>query len=322
MFTSITRKSVLAATALAIVSVAGAALAESYPSKPLTFVVPWGAGGRADIVGRMVASTMGSLLNQPIAVVNRTGGRGTVGTKFVLDAPKDGYTILLTTPGSQILGPLNNDVGFQVMDFIGIGRVTASTIVLAANVKQDFADAKQMVALAKASPGKLTFSGVKNVVPWLTVEAFAAAAGIKLKNIPAKGDADAVPMALGGHANMVVSSSTNAVAAHLGAGTMRVLVAFSEKRLPEIPDTPTAVELGYDVISSTWAGLAVAKGVPADVVAKLRATLKQVVNQKTYKNFAKQSKTPLAYTDGPTFEKQWAREHKAYKAVVDKNRKK
>ena len=307
-----------AAVGLAVFATAGGALADTYPSKPITFVVPWGAGGRTDIVGRMVASAMGSILGQPVAVVNRTGGRGAVGTKYVKDGPKDGYTILVTTPGNQILGPVRKDVGFHPMDFRGIGRVASGSVILAANKKQAFSNAKEMIAHAKANPGKVTYGAVKNVLPWLAAEAFAKGAGIKLKNIPVKGDAESVPMALGGHSNMVSSSSLNAIAAHLEAGTLRALVTFSEKRLPETPDTPTAIELGVNVTSSPWTGIAVTKGVPEDIINKLRETLKTVVGQKTFKNFAKQSKTTLSYASGPDFEKQWEREYNAYKSVVAK----
>jgi tripartite-type tricarboxylate transporter receptor subunit TctC len=312
------RRLFLAVVGIGLVAVAGDAMAQSYPSKPITFVVPWGAGGRTDIVGRMVASVIGNFLGQPVAVVNRTGGRGAIGTKFVLDAPKDGYTVLVTTPGNQILGPVHRNVGFVPSDFRGIGRVAVGSVVLAANMDQPFASGKEMIAYARANPGKVTYSGVKNVLPWLAVEALAAKAGIKVKHIPAKGDADAVPMALGGHVNMVSASSLNSIAGHLGAGSLRALIVFADKRLKELPDVPTAIELGYNVTASPWTGLAVAKGVPEDRIETLRAALKKVIGTKTLRNFAKQSRTTISYLDGPGFEKQWDSEYQSFKAVVNK----
>lgn len=301
-----------------LLAVAAAAAADTYPSKPITFVVPWPAGGRTDIVGRMVASVMGSYLGQPVAVVNRTGGRGTVGTKYVLDAPKDGYTVLVTTPGNQILGPVHRDVGFVPMDFRGIGRVASGSVILAANMEQPFDSGAAFISYAKENPGQVSYSGVKNVLPWLAVESLADKAGLQLKHVPSKGDADAVPMALGGHVNAVSSSSLNAVASHLDAGAMRALIAFAEERLPEIPDTPTARELGYDVTASPWTGLAVAKGVPEEIVTTLREALKKVIEDKTFQNFARQSKTTVAYLGGSEFEQQWQREYDNFKAVVGK----
>lgn len=319
MIQNISRRALFAAVATAaVMAVAGDAVAQAYPSKPITFVVPWPAGGRTDIVGRMVATVIGSELGQPVAVVNRIGGGGAIGTKSVLDAPKDGYTVLVTTPGNQILGPVHRDVGFVPSDFRGIGRVASGSVILASNTEQPFTDAKSMIAMAKAKPGELTYSGVKNVLPWLAVEAMAKQAGIKLKNVPSKGDADAVPMALGGHTNMVSSSSLNAIASQLEAKKMRALIVFADKRLPELPNVPTAIELGYDVTASPWTGLAVAKGVPEDRIEVLRAALKKVVEDKTFQNFAKQSKTTVAYEDGPAFEAQWNREYKAFKSVVSK----
>lgn len=305
-----------AVAGLLLVTMSGGAVAETYPSKPITFVVPWPPGGRTDIVGRMVASVMGSFLGQPVAVVNRVGGRGAVGTKSVLDAEKDGYTVLVTTPGNQILGPVNADVGFVPSDFRGIGRVASGSVVLAANTEQPFASGAEFIEFAKANPGDVSYSGVKNVLPWLAVESLANKAAIDLKHVPSQGDADAVPMALGGHVNAVSSSSLNAIASHLEAGTLRALIVFSDERLPEVPDAPTAKELGYDVTASPWTGIAVAKGVPEDVIETLRAALKQVVEDKTFQNFAKQSKTTIAWLDGAGFEEQWDREFSNFKAVV------
>lgn len=304
------------AAGAAVIAMAGAAYADAYPSKPITFVVPWNAGGRTDIVGRLVAEKMSKSLGQPIAVVNKTGGRGAVGTKFVLDAPKDGYTVLVTTPGNQILGPVHRDVGFVPMDFRGVGRVAAGSVLLVSNKEQPFTDAKSLIAYGKANPGKVTFSGVKNVLPYMTAMAFGNAAGVKFKHIPAKGDAGAVPMALGGHTNLVASSSLNAVASHLEAGTMTAVVAFSEERLPEIPDTPTAIELGFNVTGSPWTGIAVAKGVPEAIIEKLRAELKAVVADADFVARATKAKTTISYLDGPSFEKQWEREFTNFKAVA------
>ncbi len=317
MFDQIGRRSLLAAVAgVAMLAVAGDAVAQAYPSKPITFVVPWPAGGRTDIVGRMVATVIGSELGQPVAVVNRTGGRGAVGTKSVLDAPKDGYTVLVTTPGNQILGPVHRDVGFVPSDFRGIGRVASGSVVLAANTDQPFSDAKTLIDFAKSNPGQVSYSGVKNVLPWLAAEALAKQAGLSFKHVPAKGDADAVPMALGGHTNLVSSSSLNSIASHLEAGKLRALVVFADTRLPEIPDVPTAIELGFNVTASPWTGIAVAQGVPEDRIAVLRAALQKVVQDKTFQNFAKQSKTTISYADGDAFEAQWKREFDAFKSVV------
>ncbi len=311
------RRTFVTATAGAVAMIiGGSAIAQEYPSRPITFVVPWPAGGRTDIVGRIVASSIGSILGQPVAVVNRVGAGGAIGTKSVLDAEKDGYTVLVTTPGNQILGPVHRDVGFVPSDFRGIGRVQAGSVILAAAPDQPFGTAQEFVEYAKANPGEVSYSAVKNVLPWLAAEALADAAGFELKHVPAKGDAEAVPLALGGHVNAVSASSLNSIASHVEAGTLLPLLVFAEERLPELPDTPTAREIGYDVTALPWTGLAVAKGVPEDVITKLRDALKQVVEDKTFQNFASQSRTAVSYLDGPAFEEQWEREFATFKAVV------
>ncbi len=293
-------------------------VAQSFPDKPITFVVPWGAGGRTDIVGRMVSNVMGSILEQPIAVVNRTGGRGAVGTKSVLDGEADGYTVLVTTPGNQILAPLFNDVGFVPSDFRGIGRVASGSVIFASNMDQPFTDGASLIEYARANPGAVTYSAVKNNLPWLAAESLAEKAGIKFRHVPAGGDSEAVPMALGGHVNLVASSSYNAIASQIEGGEMRALIVFANERMEALPDTPTAIELGYAVTASPWTGIAVSKGVPEDRIEILRNALAEAMETKSILNFANSSGTTLSYLDGPGFEAQWDAEFTDFQSVVKK----
>ena len=125
-------------------------------------------------------------------------------------------------------------------------------------------------------------------------------------------------MALGGHVNLVSASSLNSIASHVSAGTLKPLIVFADQRIKELPDTPTASELGYAVTASPWTGIAVAKGVPEDRIQVLRDALKKAVETKSIKNFAKASKTTRSYIDGPEFEKQWDSEFSTFKSVVKK----
>jgi tripartite-type tricarboxylate transporter receptor subunit TctC len=290
---TLTRRFILSTLALAALAMpilpTTSVLAADYPAKPITFVVPWPAGGSTDITGRMTASYMSSHLGQPIAVVNRVGGVGTIATRSVLDAPKDGYTVLVTTVGNHVLQPV------------------------VAGSQQPYSDAKSLIEFAKANPGKATFASPSKVLPWRAVMAFAKAAGIELKHIPAKGDAKALPMVLGGHVGMASLGDVSSGVSHVKAGKMNAIAVFSAERHHALPDTPTVKELGYDLVLVPWTGLAVAKGTPPDVIKTLSDALKKTTEDKAFLKFAKNSGTSVNYLDGEAFGKIWDRDWKTYR---------
>ena len=278
----LTRLITLSALGAAALGVAAAttASAADYPAKPVTFVVTWPAGGSTDITGRMTASYMSNHLGVPIAVVNRVGGVGTIGTRSVLDAPKDGYTVLVTTVGNQVLQPAARDVGFVPRDFVPVGQISARTMLIVGGKDQPYSDAKSLIEYAKANPGKATFASPSKVLPWRAVMKFAKAAGIKLKHIPAKGDAKSLPMVLGGHVGMASLGDVSAGVSHIKAGKMNAIGIFSAERHHALPDTPTMKELGFDMVLVPWTGLAVAKGTPPEVIKKLSEALKKTTEDK------------------------------------------
>ena len=299
--------------AAALFATATTVFAAEYPAKPVTFVVPWPAGGSTDITGRMTASYMSNHLGQAIAVVNRVGGVGTIATRSVLDAPKDGYTVLVTTVGNHVLQPAVRDVGFLPRDFIPVGQISARTMLVVAGKQQPYSDAKSLIAYAKANPGKATFASPSKVLPWRAVMKFAKAAGITLKHIPAKGDAKALPMVLGGHVGMASLGDVSAGVSHIKAGTMNAIGVFSAERHHALPDTPTMKELGFELVLVPWTGLAVAKGTPPEIIKKLSDALKATTEDKAFLKFAKNSGTSVNYLDGPAFGKIWDRDWKTYR---------
>ena len=309
----------MAATALAAAGALGchpevARAQDDYPSQAITFVVPWGAGGRTDVVGRLLAEAMAEELDADIAVINRAGAAGAIGTKSVLDAPADGHTVLVTTPGNHILGPVQRDVGYEPEDFAAIGRAAGGAVVLAAGEGAGFEDASGLVEAAGESPA--TFASARNTLPYLATQAIADAAGIELTHIPVKGDAEAVPMVLGGHVDMVAASGAPAVQGHVGSGAMTPLVVFSEERMPMFPDTPTARELGYDVTASAWTGLAVPAGTPEAALAALREAMARAVESPAFREAAEQAAIEVDYADAEAFAEQWSRERDTFAAVV------
>ena len=293
------------------------ARAADYPEKPITFIVPWPAGGTTDIIGRLLADGMSTDLGKPIAVVNRVGAGGSLGTKAALDAPKDGYTVLVTTSGNHILTPLAKDVGYKSADFAPIGQVSSRTLALGVKADAPWKNLADLQKDAKANPGKFTFGAVPNVLPFLTLDQWTKAAGVSLTFVPQQGGAPGVTGTLGGHLHMV-PESLSSMNSHLKAGSMRALAVFNDERDPAAPDVPTAKEQGFAVFGNPFTGLAVAKGTPDAVVARLRQAMAKVVKDPAFQDKALKTGSDVTYLDGPAFGKVWERDWTAYAPLLQK----
>ncbi len=310
--TLIARRLSFAILALAVVT---GALAQAYPTRPITLIVTWPAGGTTDVIARLLAAPMSERLGQPVSVVNRVGGGGALGTRAALDAPKDGYTVLVTTSGNHILTPLTNDVGYTYEDFVPIGQVALRTLALAVRDDAPWQNLSDLADDARANPGKYTFAAVPNVLPFLTVRGWADAAGIELQHIPMEGGAPGVTGVLGGHFDMVPESASSLVP-QVESGTLRLLAVFNDERDPKLPDVPTAIEQGFDVTGNPWTGLAVAQGVPDDVVETLREVLAEVVRDADFLARAEQAGENIVYLDGPALGELWATRWNRYEPIL------
>ncbi|MEJ2374447.1 MAG: tripartite tricarboxylate transporter substrate binding protein, partial [Pseudolabrys sp.] len=231
------------------VAAAGSATAEAYPSKPIDMIVTWNAGGSTDVIARLMAGPLGKRLGEPVAVANRVGGGGSLGTRAALHAPKDGYTILMTTSGNHILTPLKHDVGYRYDDFTPVGQLFSGTIILAVRADSPWKSLDQLVKAAKARPNKYTFGAVSGVMPYLDLESLAHTAGFKVVHVPEQGGAPGAIALLAGDIDMLPANAAT-VSANIKAGKMRALAVFNEKRDPAFPNVPTATEQGYPVIGS------------------------------------------------------------------------
>lgn len=301
---------------LLVVAVSFAAAAQDYPSKPIKMIVTWPAGGTTDVIARLIAEPLGEALGQPIAVVNQEGGGGSLGTQAVLDAPKDGYTILMTTSGNHILTPLKNpEVGYTYDDFVPIGQIAQRTLVFAVREDSPWQDLDDLVAAAKADPGKYTFGAVPVSLPQLTMDNFADVAGIEVVHVPQQGGAPGATALLSGDID-VLPASFGTVASNLKAGTMRGLAIFNPERDPAFPDIPTAAEQGYEVYGSPFTGIAVARGIPEGAVATLREALAEVATDPAFQEKAVQAGSNVTYLDADAFGAVWARDDTAYKPIL------
>jgi tripartite-type tricarboxylate transporter receptor subunit TctC len=269
-----------------------AAQAQTYPGKPIRIVVPYAAGGTSDILARQIGPKLTEAWGQPVIVENKPGANGNVGADFVAKSTPDGYTLLLTDLGGLVISasvypklPFN-----PARDFTPVVMVSYSPHVLAVNPAVQVKDVKELIAMAKAYPGKLNFavSGIGGA-PHLAGIEFAQRMGLDWIYIPYKGGADAITGVIGGQAHVLFNGML-ATWPHVTGGRLKALAISSAQRVPAAPDTPTVAEQGLPGFETgSYQGVVGPKGIPREVTAKLNSELTKVLNAAEMKErFAKQ----------------------------------
>jgi tripartite-type tricarboxylate transporter receptor subunit TctC len=258
-----------AAVLLGLAGASGEARAQNFPNRPITLVIPFAPGGSTSIVGRVIADRMSQLLGQAIVVDNRPGAGGTVGTKVVAKSEPDGYTILLGYTGTLAIGPsLYKDAGYDPRkSFAPIGMIGNAPSALAVHPSFPAGSVAELIAYAKANPGKVNFgsAGVGSV-NHITGEYFARSAGITLVHIPYKGTGPALTDLLGGHIPMALAPIP-AIHANVAAGLLRALAVTGKTRSGLLPDVPTISEAGLAGFeASLYYGLVAPAGTPQAVI--------------------------------------------------------
>ena len=267
------RRRVFAASLLAVAALAPlTSLAQQYPAKPIRFVVPFPPGGGVDIVARSLAEKLSPRLGQTIVVDNKPGAGTTIGTDAAAKSAPDGYTFLVGPIGGQaIVLLLHKNLSFDVRrDLAPVSRIGYGTIALIVPQSSKARSVAELVALAKASPGKLTFaSSGTGALIHLTGEMFKQAAGIDITHVPYKGTTQILPDLLDGRIDMALDSLP-AYLPHLKSGKLRALAVASRKRSAQLPELPTLVESGLaGVVSATDYALFAPAGTPKDAIALL-----------------------------------------------------
>lgn len=271
------RRCILAA---AFVAAALPALAQQYPAKPVRFVVPFPPGGGVDIVARSLAEKLSPRLGQTIVIDNKPGAGTTIGTDAAAKSAPDGYTFLVGPIGGQaIVLLLHKNLGFDIRrDFAPVTRIGYGTIALIVPQSSKAKSVAELVALAKASPGKLTFaSSGTGALIHLTGEMFKQAAGIDMTHVPYKGTTQILPDILDGRIDMALDSLP-AYLPHLKSGKLRALAVASRQRSAQLPELPTLVESGLPgVVAATDYALFAPAGTPKDVIALLNREIGAVL---------------------------------------------
>jgi tripartite-type tricarboxylate transporter receptor subunit TctC len=286
--------------ALLLAALATSAAAQDYPSRPITLIVPYAAGGGNDLMARTAAEKMSRTLGQQIVVENRGGAGGSIATRQIAKAAPDGYALGLGGTGTLAINPtLYANVGYDPRkDFAPVGLIATSALVICVNPSLPVRSVSDLIALAKKEPGKLNYAsaGTGSGIH-LGTEYFATMAGVRLTHIPYKGSAPALSDLVGGHVALYFSSLPPAIGL-VKDGKVRALAVTSAKRSPILPDLPTVAEAalpGYEAVLHY--GIVAPAGTPRPVIEKLSAALRTAVMSDDLKaRLADDGAEPLAST--------------------------
>ncbi len=273
------RLALLAAAALAGLTLCGPAAAQAYPSKPIKLIVGFAPGGAVDIIARAVGQQIGTSLGQTVVVENRPGAGTNIAMRALIDSPADGHTLMLTAnsiaANPTLYQPAPFDPARDVTPISLVGRVP---VVIAANAQSGPDSIAKLIAMSKAQPGSVTYGSPGNgATPHLAMELFARAAGIQLNHVPYKGGSPAINDVLAGHVQTVAVNALE-VQPHVRSGRLRVLAVLSPSRTSIFPDTPTIAESGFPGFeASVWYGFIGPAGLPAPVVAQLHAAIQKAM---------------------------------------------
>lgn len=247
------------------------AQAEGYPNRPIRIVVPFAAGGTGDVLMRSLQEPLQRHLGQPIIVENRLGASGSVGTQNVKQAAPDGYSLLQIGNSTVTTPLLQKGAGYDVTkDFTPVALVANTPMVFLLNPSVPAKSVGELIAYAKANPGKLEFSSAgRGSLAHLATESFNQAAGISMVFVPYQGSAQAVTAALAGDVKVALTTPSNAINAFVSSGRLRMIGVSSAKRSPLLPEVPAIAETmpGFDV--AAWFGVAAPAGTPPEIVTKL-----------------------------------------------------
>jgi len=271
------------AVALALGLITGAARAQnSFPNRPIKMLVGFAAGGGTDVVARIVAQKMSEILGQSVLVENRTGASGLIAAQDVAKAGPDGYTLMMGSQTTCAVAPnlYRKATVDPAKDFAGIALTGASPLVLVVNPSWAARSVADVIATAKANPGKINFgTGGVGTTPHMTAELFQHDAGIRMAHVAYRGEAGAINDLIAGQIPLMFAN-LSAVMGSIKAGTLRALAVTSAKRSPSVPDIPTVAEAALPGFAAeTWFGIVAPAATPHDIRMKLNAAARQALDR-------------------------------------------
>jgi tripartite-type tricarboxylate transporter receptor subunit TctC len=293
------RSLVLGITAAAVAATVSFA-ADPYPSRAARVIVGFPAGGPTDIVARILAQSLSERLGQQFLVENRPGGGSNIATQQVINAPPDGYTLLLVSPPHAINATLYKKLPYNFLeDIVPVAGIAQGPNVMEVHPSVPAKTVAEFIAYAKANPGKISFASAGNgTTIHLSGELFMAMTGVKMLHVPYRGSAPALTDMISGQVHVMFDNVLSSIS-HLQSGALRPLAVTSRERLEALPDVPTVADTvpGYE--TSTWWGVGVPKGTPAEIVEKLNREINAILAEPKIKaRFAELGSTPLVLSPG------------------------
>jgi tripartite-type tricarboxylate transporter receptor subunit TctC len=276
------------------------AYAQPYPVRPIKIVVPTPAGGPVDVIARLVGNYLSSTIGQAVLIDNRPGAGNTIGSKEAAQAEPDGYTLLYSSASGLVFAPiLQKNAGYDPLtSYDPIALVAQSSTILVVHPSVPANSVQELVAYAKANPGKVNFSsGGIGVLPHLLGEWFKSMAGIDIVHVPYRGGGPSINDLVGGQVQMTFEG-TSVLVPLIQAGKLRALATTSAKRIAQLPDLPTMAESGFPgFVSTSWTGLLAPAHTPREIIDKLNARINEGVTSAEFKAaLAKLGNEPLGGT--------------------------
>ena len=282
---TLTRRRLVQAAALAVAMASGSVMAEAWPSKPISLIVPFPAGGTTDVLARALGEKLAQSLGQPVIVENKPGAGATLGADFVAKAKPDGYTLLMGAVHHTIAPSVYKKLPYDFQkDFAPITTVALVPNVLVVNAATPAKNVAELVALAKAQPGKLTYGSNGNgTAQHLIGTQFENATGTEVIHIPYKGSGPLATDLLGGQITMSFDTVTP-VLQHIKSGKLRALAVTTNKRSSALPDVPTLEEAGLKGFNiGTWFGVLAPVATPKELVSRLNAEMVKVIQSPDFR---------------------------------------
>ena len=275
----LTKRMFLCGSAALLSAPAGRAFAQAYPSHTVKIIVPTPAGGPVDTMARIVANALSPILGQPIVIENRAGAGNTIGSKAAAIADPDGYTLSYTAASGLIMSPmLLKSAGYTAADFAPVAIMTETPSVLVVHPSVQAKTLAELIALAKANPGKLNYStGGAGTLPHLTAELFKKLSGTQITHVPYKGGGPALADVVAGQVQMTFDTVGTSLG-FIRSGQLRALALVGPERIAQLPDVPAMPELGFPtIVTGAWTALLAPKATPPEIVARLNAACNEAL---------------------------------------------
>ena len=293
-----TRARILPAAIVALVCAVAPASAQTFPNHPIKLIVPFPPGGPVDVMGRLVADRLSQNLGTVI-VDNRPGAGGTIGSRFAAAAEPDGYTLLFGSSTTLAASPaLYKNLGYDpIKSFTPVAMISSVPFALVVAPALPVRDVAELIAYAKAHPGKLNYGAPTGALPHLTAEMFKTAAGIDIVHVPYKGAATAITDLLGGQIDLAFEPFS-VLLGHIHEGRLRALAVTGAARSAELPAIPTMIESGLAGFTSvSWSGVVAPAGTPGEIVGKLNAAVNAgIASPETLARLARMGAAPMTGT--------------------------